>query len=514
MKMFKRMFAPPVAKPQHTSFVKGEAELQGKQEDIKTKGVPAPLSHAAGDGVATKPIKAPKARPNRQKGNISRKEKERNCKEDPEMTKDEEGCLTDAQFEEIVQSVLQKTLQECMGWCMAWVQCSYPTCEKWRRLSSDTDPSILPEDWSCSQNTDLQYNSCNISEETWLGSENEVVYAVYIPGSIVWAKQYGYPWWPGIVEADPDIGEYFLFSCQTDSFPSKYHVTFFGKTVTRAWISASMLRNFDEPNVEGNGLTKFKNKGDKKNLEAALKMAEEAEQRSIQERIRVFGFLSRFSGRESPRDHKDIKDPVSITCKPHVKRIQGPRSGNKNTAAPNKSRGKLLPGTAVMKLDGDVEERLNGEGGRKSKLVPEAASSLSKKSRRELQAPKAATVPKGSGKTKRHQNDQNGFKKSFSVPQCKNTKAEHYSSCANSSTSNIVLSSYASKKGSLKQAKTSPMAESKLMLSKDIMNLEESNGAAAVGKDEEEIFSSQEMAVFAEEKNYSPENFSLVLFEE
>uniref|UniRef100_A0A8C5F2Q8 Zinc finger CW-type PWWP domain protein 1 n=1 Tax=Gopherus evgoodei TaxID=1825980 RepID=A0A8C5F2Q8_9SAUR len=138
--------------------------------------------------------------------------------------------------------------------CVAWVQCSYPSCEKWRRLSSDTDPSVLPEDWTCSQNTDPQYKSCDVPEETWSGSENEVVYATYVPGSIIWAKQFGYPWWPAMVECDPDIGEYFLFSSRLDSLPSKYHVTFFGQSISRAWISATMLRNFHEFSTESLGL--------------------------------------------------------------------------------------------------------------------------------------------------------------------------------------------------------------------------------------------------------------------
>lgn len=41
---------------------------------------------------------------------------------------------------------------------------------------------------------DSKYNSCDIPEETWTGCESEVAYATYIPGSIIWAKQYGYPW--------------------------------------------------------------------------------------------------------------------------------------------------------------------------------------------------------------------------------------------------------------------------------------------------------------------------------
>lgn len=41
---------------------------------------------------------------------------------------------------------------------------------------------------------DLQYNCCDIPEEAWTEVDSEVVYASYIPGSIIWAKQYGYPW--------------------------------------------------------------------------------------------------------------------------------------------------------------------------------------------------------------------------------------------------------------------------------------------------------------------------------
>ncbi|KAJ6654892.1 hypothetical protein lerEdw1_006363 [Lerista edwardsae] len=275
LKLSKRTFAPPVAKS-NTLLAKGEPELLSKQEDAQPKEIP--LSQATGDGVETKITKArvpkvnTKAQNKRWKGS-SRIQKEVKHGKDPDMSKNEEGCLTDAQFEEIVQSVLQKSLQECLeysgkrlvlaestveaslgretlepsptagnavpgkasqdkaeamfleakqkkhlarakedtelpvnknrkeknekpeadnggrkenrkgvpkkkvqgntritvgreemqeeeeadrgsgcSWCMAWVQCSYPTCEKWRRLSNDIDPSVLPKDWSCSQN--------------------------------------------------------------------------------------------------------------------------------------------------------------------------------------------------------------------------------------------------------------------------------------------------------------------------------------------------------------------------
>ncbi|XP_063127846.1 zinc finger CW-type PWWP domain protein 1 isoform X2 [Rattus norvegicus] len=180
--------------------------------------------------------------------------------------------------------------------CVIWVQCSSPKCEKWRQLRGDIDPSVLPDDWSCDQNPDLNYNRCDIPEESWTGCESDVAYASYVPGSIVWAKQYGYPWWPGMIECDPDLGEYFLFASHLDSLPSKYHVTFFGEAVSRAWIPVRMLKNFQELSLELARLKKCKNKDSTQKLEAAISMAHRAEQINIQERVNLFGFWSRYNG--------------------------------------------------------------------------------------------------------------------------------------------------------------------------------------------------------------------------
>uniref|UniRef100_A0ABI7WDU3 Zinc finger CW-type and PWWP domain containing 1 n=1 Tax=Felis catus TaxID=9685 RepID=A0ABI7WDU3_FELCA len=190
--------------------------------------------------------------------------------------------------------------------CLVWVQCSSPNCEKWRRLCGNIDPSVLPDNWSCDQNTDLKYNRCDIPEESWIGHESDVAYASYIPGSIIWAKQYGYPWWPGMVESDPDLGEYFLFASHLDSLPSKYHVTFFGETVSRAWIPVNMLKNFQELSLELAGVKRCRNKDCSQKLGVALTMAQEAEQISIQERVNLFGFRSRYNGSDNSREGKDI----------------------------------------------------------------------------------------------------------------------------------------------------------------------------------------------------------------
>ncbi|CAH7262682.1 LOC100910636 [Phodopus roborovskii] len=190
------------------------------------------------------------------------------------------------------------------GQCLIWVQCSSPKCEKWRQLRGDIDPSVLPDNWSCDQNPDLNYNRCDIPEETWTGCESDVAYASYVPGSIIWAKQYGYPWWPGMIETDPDLGEYFLFASHLDSLPSKYHVTYFGETVSRAWIPVSMLKNFQELSLELARGKKCRNKDYNQKLEAAIAMAHKAEQINIQERVNSFGFWSRYNGSDGSGEGK------------------------------------------------------------------------------------------------------------------------------------------------------------------------------------------------------------------
>uniref|UniRef100_A0A3S5ZP38 Zinc finger CW-type and PWWP domain containing 1 n=1 Tax=Bos taurus TaxID=9913 RepID=A0A3S5ZP38_BOVIN len=241
---------------------------------------------------------------------LSKRKKEA---QDEKMEKDQSGHehRQDDQHKKTIQDHSQNRDQQKgegsgFGQCLVWVQCSSPNCEKWRRLRGNIDPSVLPDNWSCDQNTDLQYNRCDIPEETWTGHESDVAYASYIPGSIIWAKQYGYPWWPGMVEPDPDLGEYFLFASHLDSLPSKYHVTFFGETVSRAWIPVNMLKNFQELTLELSGVRKCKNKDCSQKLLVALMMAQKAEQISIQERVNLFGFWSRYSGPDNDGEEKDL----------------------------------------------------------------------------------------------------------------------------------------------------------------------------------------------------------------
>ncbi|XP_054445282.1 zinc finger CW-type PWWP domain protein 1 [Pteronotus mesoamericanus] len=310
----------------------------------------------------------------------------------------------------------QKGEESGFGQCLVWVQCSSPNCEKWRQLRGNIDPSVLPDTWSCDQNTDLEYNRCDIPEETWTGCESEVAYASYIPGSIIWAKQYGYPWWPGMVECDPDLGEYFLFASHLDSLPSKYHVTFFGEIVSRAWIPVNMLKNFQELSLELAGVKKCRNKDCSQKLRAAMIMAQEAEQISIQERVKLFGFWSRYNGStKDTMDHtgegKDLmlsgaKGPVSSLEKEEESDLEKKKEGKKDPTLPSPKPTKTQTKKPKARR---IADRRDGAQQRKS-----MNGSLGDE-------PAASPVPiKGRKEVHRNSDpDQPGPKKKFKGPQSK-----------------------------------------------------------------------------------------------
>ncbi|MEJ1272699.1 zinc finger CW type with PWWP domain 1 [Cricetulus griseus] len=171
------------------------------------------------------------AEPSKKKSNRLSLSKRRKKSEDEKMEEIQDGyeCILKDKQKTTIQDPSQirgqqKEEEGGFGQCLIWVQCSSSKCEKWRQLRGDIDPSVLPDNWSCDQNPDLNYNRCDIPEETWTGCESDVAYASYVPGSIVWAKQYGYPWWPGMIETDPDLGEYFLFSSHLDSLPERVNL--------------------------------------------------------------------------------------------------------------------------------------------------------------------------------------------------------------------------------------------------------------------------------------------------
>ncbi|XP_054570244.1 zinc finger CW-type PWWP domain protein 1 [Eptesicus fuscus] len=318
----------------------------------------------------------------------------------------------------------QKGEESGFGQCLVWVQCSSPNCEKWRRLRGNIDPSVLPDNWSCVQNTDLEYNRCDIPEETWIGHESDVAYASYIPGSIIWAKQYGYPWWPGMVESDPDLGEYFLFASHLDSLPSKYHVTFFGETVSRAWIPVNMLKNFQELSLELSGVKKCRNKDCSQQLGAAMIMAQEAEQIGIQERVKLFGFWSRYSGSDNNGEGKDLmlsgaKSPDSFLEKEEeesdLEKEEEESDLEKEEAEEEEKKDPTLPSPRPAKIQTKTPKARGIADGRDG-------TQQGKSVKRSLGNEPAAAPVLIMGKKKVHGNsdpDQPGPEKKFKAPQSK-----------------------------------------------------------------------------------------------
>uniref|UniRef100_M0RC55 Zinc finger CW-type and PWWP domain containing 1 n=1 Tax=Rattus norvegicus TaxID=10116 RepID=M0RC55_RAT len=263
-----------------------------------TPDIASSVEEGVNSEMGTSSLCQPGTEPSKKKWDRRSLSKQKKKAEDEKMEKiqDERECTLKEKQKIMIRD--QKEEEGSFGHCVIWVQCSSPKCEKWRQLRGDIDPSVLPDDWSCDQNPDLNYNRCDIPEESWTGCESDVAYASYVPGSIVWAKQYGYPWWPGMIECDPDLGEYFLFASHLDSLPVSFLVLAQEgvpqKTNNRGLYQYQELKHLQLR--ECLSQKKCKNKDSTQKLEAAISMAHRAEQINIQERVNLFGFWSRYNG--------------------------------------------------------------------------------------------------------------------------------------------------------------------------------------------------------------------------
>ncbi|XP_073648046.1 zinc finger CW-type PWWP domain protein 1 isoform X9 [Tursiops truncatus] len=366
----KKTFAPPAQKL-HSLM---PYNLNSSKEEIL--GISSPEAETRPSLLKAR-LEKKKEKTTKENGTSSGQEIKGKAQDSKKAEKKEKGksTLTNAEFEEIVQIVLQKSLQECL---------------------------------------DLEYNHCDIPEETWTGHENEVAYASYIPGSIIWAKQYGYPWWPGMVESDPDLGEYFLFASHLDSLPSKYHVTFFGETVSRAWIPVNMLKNFQELSLELAAVKKCKNKDFSQKLGAALMMAQEAEQISIQERVNLFGFWSRYSGSDYSGEGKDVMLSGANSLDSCLEKEEE-ESELEEEEEEQQKKDPTLPGPKPAKIQTKKPKARGGAHGRDG--TPQR-----KTMKRSLGNESAAPSLPIMGKKKGHGNsepEQPGPKKKFKAPQSK-----------------------------------------------------------------------------------------------
>ncbi|XP_041925371.1 zinc finger CW-type PWWP domain protein 1-like isoform X2 [Alosa sapidissima] len=219
----------------------------------------------------------------------------------------------------------------------SWVQCSRVECKKWRRLQDYTDPSTLPKNWTCRENTDLARSSCDAPEESWsVSKEEEFYYCSLVPGSLVWAQQTGYPWWPAMIERDPITNDFLQFKTKKDPFPCKCHVTYLGSPASRAWVQRCRIRDYNDLQ-EQTALNMARQQVYKRKLRDAIKMAGRAQKLALQKRLNRFGFMTRrATDGENLEEDSDIEESSG---KGNEGRKRGNSdSGNEEVGRPQKQR--------------------------------------------------------------------------------------------------------------------------------------------------------------------------------
>ncbi|XP_046579659.1 uncharacterized protein LOC124287202 isoform X2 [Haliotis rubra] len=173
-----------------------------------------------------------------------------------------------------------------------WVQCVNCYCLKWRYLHNVSDPLALPDRWECRMNTVEAFNSCEKPEERY--DESCHIFTKYTEGSVVLAKMAGYPWWPAMVEIDPDYDAFFEVGQPNSMLPTQYHVVFFDKIVSRAWINVASIKPFTEIDALPR---KCKGHDYTREVKIATDNAIAALELPLMERLKKYSFSSRFTGK-------------------------------------------------------------------------------------------------------------------------------------------------------------------------------------------------------------------------
>uniref|UniRef100_A0A0P4W8J7 CW-type domain-containing protein n=1 Tax=Scylla olivacea TaxID=85551 RepID=A0A0P4W8J7_SCYOL len=194
-----------------------------------------------------------------------------------------------------------------------WVQCD--RCLKWRKLIQIIDPATLPDKWYCTMLPFPGKNSCEEPEEEWQETDRKYVYYEhqFVIGSVVWAQVPGTPWWPAMVDIDPDYRRYDWFN-STWTYPTSYHVTFFGEPVTRAWVTCRNIKVFKQHDT----YRKFLNDGKKDPtrdivLRKAVQEACHAISMEVQHRRKTYTFVTRYTGKIGKSPDKSHSGPSSST---------------------------------------------------------------------------------------------------------------------------------------------------------------------------------------------------------
>ncbi|GFY41557.1 zinc finger CW-type PWWP domain protein 1 [Trichonephila inaurata madagascariensis] len=183
-----------------------------------------------------------------------------------------------------------------------WIECT--KCKKWRKNIQYSESHEVPESWDCSMLNleNGKRGSCDNPEE-----EAEDEYLEYCPGSVVWAKLQGYPWWPGMVDENPDVEE---FEWKEEKI-RYYNVTFLDDRPTHAWIPETFICPFlKPPRRERNSVLRCKKDKYAHAVLKAKERAEEAIKMSIKDRLKNFSFVHLYKGHWPCADNFEINDSI------------------------------------------------------------------------------------------------------------------------------------------------------------------------------------------------------------
>ncbi|XP_047988778.1 zinc finger CW-type PWWP domain protein 1-like [Leguminivora glycinivorella] len=174
-----------------------------------------------------------------------------------------------------------------------WVQCD--ACNSWRHLSHVVDSHQLPRKWYCTMNPDKALADCSAPEAPLrISDEEDLIHSEYSAGSLVWARLPGWPWWPAMVDDEPDTEQFYWLDGFSD-IPTHYNVVFFDERgPTRAWISPENLEPYTQNKKRFRRSSNYNQY--KKRLERSIHQANKAETLPVADRLAKFSFINTYKG--------------------------------------------------------------------------------------------------------------------------------------------------------------------------------------------------------------------------
>lgn len=171
-----------------------------------------------------------------------------------------------------------------------YVQCCNKSCATWRQVKEYTDGAQVPDYWVCSMNRDAMNRVCGKGGNHFSGTEVKIKYP---RGTLVWGKLKGYPWWPGMIDYNPDSDEFFWIDekiSKTD--PARYNIIFFEREndVSSAWVRTEDIRADQDQSPATNVVLSQEVRD---NLAQSMVIFGEARKLSVENRLNKFSIFNR-----------------------------------------------------------------------------------------------------------------------------------------------------------------------------------------------------------------------------